>query len=71
MIYHVYVLKSLRNGKRYVGFTSDLPRRLAEHKRGISRFTSQNAPWVLIDKEQYDDAKEAKKREQFLKSGQG
>ena len=32
----VYVLESLKNGKRYIGFTDNLKRRLEEHKRGLS-----------------------------------
>ena len=32
--YCVYVLKSLKDNKRYVGFTTDLKRRLGEHIEG-------------------------------------
>ncbi|MEK7627046.1 MAG: GIY-YIG nuclease family protein [Patescibacteria group bacterium] len=32
----MYVLESLKNGKRYIGFTDNLKRRLEEHKRGLS-----------------------------------
>ncbi|MFW6106866.1 MAG: GIY-YIG nuclease family protein [bacterium] len=31
---HVYILRSLRTGKLYVGHTKDLSRRLAEHNTG-------------------------------------
>ncbi len=51
--------------------TANLQRRLAEHQRGISRFTSQNRPWHLVYSEGYVSKSEALVRERFLKSGQG
>jgi putative endonuclease len=71
-MYHVYVLKSLRNQKRYVGFTSKDPSiRLEEHNSGSNIFTSSNGPYVLLYFESFEDKKNAIKREKFLKSGQG
>ncbi|MBI4132849.1 MAG: GIY-YIG nuclease family protein [Candidatus Sungbacteria bacterium] len=32
-MYFVYVLQSLRDGKRYVGFTTNLEQMLLEHNR--------------------------------------
>ena len=32
MSYHVYILASKRNGTIYVGMTSDIKRRVREHK---------------------------------------
>ena len=34
MIYWIYILLSLRDKKRYIGFTSDLKNRLKQHKEG-------------------------------------
>ncbi len=70
-MHYVYVLKSLRNGKRYVGVTNNVLRRLAGHQRGVSTFTSQNRPWVLMWKEALPSKQDAVKREKYLKSGQG
>ncbi|HET9476070.1 MAG TPA: GIY-YIG nuclease family protein [Dehalococcoidia bacterium] len=66
-------MSSLRNGRRYVGFTSrDVGERLAEHNRGYPRgWTSRNGPFELAYVEQYRTEHEARARERFLKSGQG
>lgn len=71
-MYIVYVLKSLRNGKRYIGFTGKVAeRRLWEHNHGSNKYTKQNGPFVLLYTEGIDNKTEAIKREKFLKSGQG
>lgn len=71
-MYTVYVLKSNKNGKRYVGYTSKTVEvRLKEHNGGSNKFTSKNGPFVLIYTENYTVKTEAIKREKFLKSGQG
>jgi len=67
----VYVLKSKRTHKRYVGITNNLGRRLKEHNGGNCRSTKAGAPWKLIYKEIFDSHEEARKREKFFKSGQG
>ena len=72
IMFSVYVLKSEKNGKRYVGYTSKNPEvRLHEHNTGSNKFTGRNCPFVLIYTEQYLEKTEAMKREKFLKSGQG
>jgi len=71
-MFNVYVLKSLHNHKRYVGYTSkDVKTRVREHNIGSNKFTSQNGPFVLIYSEIFPDKTSAIKREKFLKSGQG
>ena len=71
-MFTVYVLKSLRNGKRYVGFTSKLAEaRLREHNSGSNRFTRQNGPFRLLYTECFQPKKEAMAKEKFFKSGQG
>ena len=71
-MFSIYVLKSLRNNKRYVGHTSkDVPIRLKEHNSGSNKFISTNGPFVLFYSEILPDKTSAIKRERFLKSGQG
>ncbi|HEY4482811.1 MAG TPA: GIY-YIG nuclease family protein [Candidatus Paceibacterota bacterium] len=71
-MYYVYVLKGVRNGKRYIGYSGKLPEaRLKEHNNGSNRYTKMNGPFELIHKEEYADKTIAIKRENFLKSGQG
>ena len=71
-MFYVYVLKSLRNNKRYIGYTSkDVTIRLKEHNTGWNKFTSLNSPFTLIYSEILTEKTLAIRREKFLKSGQG
>ena len=71
-MYYTYVLRSLKNSKRYVGYTSKIPtERLKGHNKGDNTWTKQNRPFKLIYSEVYTTKTEAIKRERFLKSGQG
>ena len=71
-MYFIYVLKSLKNNKRYIGYTSkQLFKRLKEHNTGCNKWTRENGPFTIIYFEEYQTKTEAIKREKFLKSGQG
>ncbi|HBT92195.1 MAG TPA: endonuclease [Candidatus Veblenbacteria bacterium] len=70
-MHYVYILKSKKNGKLYKGYTNDLKRRLKEHKVGKSVFTKQNGPWELIYYEAFEKKEDARREEEFLKSGKG
>ena len=71
-MHYVYILKSLRNGKRYVGSTGIHPKdRLKQHNLGSNSWTKQNRPFELVYVEEYLTITEARKREIFLKSGVG
>ena len=71
-MYFVYTLKSLRNNKRYTGYTGkELFERLKEHNNGCNKWTRENGPFQLVYFEEYQSKTEAIKREKFLKSGQG
>ena len=68
----IYVLRSLKNGKRYVGSTDLLPEdRLKKHNYGSNKFTKRNGPFELLYKENCSNKTESRKRENFLKSGVG
>ena len=71
MMYYVYVLQSEKDRGLYIGFTSDLRRRLAEHQEGVSVSTKSRCPWRLIYYEAYLLKTDAEGRERFLKSGAG
>lgn len=66
----VYVIKSEKDF-RYVGITNNIKRRLEEHNIGKNNSTSFYKPFILMHLEKCNDYKEARKREKFLKSGQG
>ena len=66
--YYVYILASKRNGTLYVGVTSDLTRRIWEHKsKEHEGFTKKYSVDKLVYFEQHDDAENAIKREKSLK----
>jgi putative endonuclease len=66
----LYVLKG-KAGKRYVGITNDLPRRLSEHRSGHSKAIQIIGTFTVIHTESFNDHKSARIKEKFLKSGQG
>lgn len=67
----LYVIKSLQKNFRYVGITKHLKIRLHEHNMGYSKSTKLYKPYNLLFLEEYSNYKEARKREKYLKSGQG
>ena len=66
----VYVLKG-ENGKRYVGITNDLARRIEEHRAGRSKGSQIIGVFTLLHTEEFPNYESARTREKFLKSGQG
>jgi putative endonuclease len=71
-MYYVYVLRSKKNGKRYIGCTQKQPQsRLHDHNTGSGRWTRQNSPFELIYTEPFSDKRPALKREKYLKTGAG
>ena len=67
----LYVLRGLKNRKRYVGITSDLQRRLAEHGQNRSKGSQAIGEFEMLFTEEYPNYLAAREREKFLKSGQG
>lgn len=68
----VYLLQSEgATGQRYVGVTSDLKQRLADHNAGKSPHTSKYAPWQLVTYVAFSDPLKAETFERYLKSGSG
>lgn len=67
-MYYNYVLKSEKDGKRYIGFTDDLKKRLDEHNKGLNKSTKYRKPLVLIYYEACLNKKAAIKREKYLKT---
>ncbi|MGA2668243.1 MAG: GIY-YIG nuclease family protein [Ignavibacteria bacterium] len=71
MIFTVYILKSLKDGKRYIGYTKNLHRRLYEHNSGGCKSTRNRRPLEIVYHEEYDSKSEAMMRERFFKSSKG
>ena len=71
-MFNIYVLRSRKNNKRYVGCTSKASEiRMREHNSGTDDWTRHNGPFDLLYTEQHKTKAEALRREKFLKSGQG
>ena len=69
---YVYLLQSEAHvDQRYVGITSDLKQRLAEHNAGKSPYTSKYIPWKLVTYVAFSDEQRAEPFERYLKSGSG
>ena len=66
----VYILTTRRNTALYIGVTSNLPRRLAQHRAGLgSRFVRRYSVTRLVHVEWYRDPVTAITREKQLKAG--
>jgi putative endonuclease len=69
--YYVYILRSTFDQNLYIGFTTDLRKRLKAHAAGGVRSTKNRGFMKLIHYEYFINKKDAMAREIFLKSGYG
>lgn len=66
--FYVYILASRRNGTLYIGVTSDLLKRVWEHKKKLAEgFTEKYSVEKLVYYEQFRDVEYALMREKRLK----
>jgi putative endonuclease len=70
-MHYVYVLRSEKDGRFYVGMTGNVNRRIKEHNAGRAKSTKGWRPWKLFFVEEVDTRVEAREREKHLKSGVG
>jgi putative endonuclease len=70
-MHYVYILRSLKDKKLYIGRTRRLNERFAEHQRGETYSTKFRRPFKIIYYEAYLAEEDAKKREKFFKTGWG
>jgi len=72
-MFTTYIIQN-ETGRKYIGFTENLERRLSEHnnpngkKKGWTRLRGQ---WKLMHKEEFESKTEALKREKYFKTGVG
>ena len=67
-MYYVYMLKSKSvKPLTYVGYTSDLKKRIKLHNSGKGAKFTRGRKWTLIYKEKYKSKKEAISREYYIK----
>ncbi len=70
-MHYFYVLRFRKNGKLYYGFSSNLKKRVRDHKSSKSDFTAKNGKFDLIFYEAYINEKDARNAERYFKTGHG
>jgi putative endonuclease len=68
-MFHVYVLRSNKTGRRYVGSCENLANRLGRHNAGHSKATQHGIPWILTYSESFTDRVQAVRKERYYKTG--
>ncbi|WP_430973168.1 GIY-YIG nuclease family protein [Sunxiuqinia rutila] len=69
--YYTYVLRSLKDGKNYTGYTQNLKLRFEQHINGEVASTKHRRPLILIYFEGCLDKQDATHREKYLKTHYG
>src|SRR5262249_23174212 len=66
--FYVYILASKKNGFLYTGLTSNLPKRVWEHREGVAEgHTKTYSIKRLVYYEGHEEFESAEKREKLLK----
>ncbi|MFA5020711.1 MAG: GIY-YIG nuclease family protein [Patescibacteria group bacterium] len=71
MFYYIYVLKSDKDNKLYVGYTENLKNRIEQHNSGLVSSTKHRRPVELVYFEGCLNKNNAIAREKQLKTGFG
>ena len=70
-MFYIYILKSLKDNKTYVGYTNNIEERIKKHNSGQVKSTKYRLPLKLIFSEEFETSQEARKRELYWKNGGG
>ncbi|HRY62793.1 MAG TPA: GIY-YIG nuclease family protein [Candidatus Paceibacterota bacterium] len=70
-MFYIYLLQSRIDEHLYIGYTTDLKKRVDEHNRGLNLSTKRYGKWNLIYYEACLNERDAKRREKYLKTTQG
>ena len=70
-MYYIYVLLSEKDNMFYTGYTSDIEKRIEEHKKGKVYSTKNRLPVKLVYYEGSLSQDDALHREKYLKSTYG
>jgi putative endonuclease len=68
VMYYVYILKSEKHNRYYIGCTSNLERRIDEYNKGTVSSTKAFVSWSVVYIEKYISKSEAYAREHIIKS---
>ena len=69
-MYFIYIIENTE-GKHYVGYTSNLVRRIKDHNSTKGRWTKKKGPWRLVYQEACSTKEEAYSREKQIKRYKG
>lgn len=70
-MFYTYVLRSRKDNKLYIGYTSNLEKRIIAHNKGMIGSTKLRKPFELIYYEACHDKFKSVKREKYFKTGFG
>ena len=70
-MFYTYILQSLKDYKFYIGYSSDLKRRMKEHRNGGSKSTKCRLPLRLLYYEAHTSKIDARRREKYFKTEKG
>jgi len=70
-MFYTYVLKSKKDNKLYIGQSSNLKKRVADHNKGLVLSTKHRRPLELIYYESCVSEEKSVKREKYFKTGFG
>jgi len=66
-MYYVYILKSQKTDRYYIGYCTDIQKRIQEHNIGKTKSTKYGRPWDLVYFEKYHTRTKAIQREREIK----
>ena len=70
-MHYCYILRSLKNGKLYIGSAPDLKTRFKSHNSGENKATKPNIPYELIFYSGFKNKDDAINCEQYFKTTAG
>ena len=69
--YWVYILRSDRIPRSYIGLAEDVDARLRQHNEGRSQWTARYRPWRCVFRRAFPDLTQARQFENLLKRQKG
>ena len=70
-MHYIYILRSHKDKKLYIGKMVNLQKRVDYHKQGKVKSTKSKRPFILVYYEAYSDKDKWSRQENFYKTGIG
>lgn len=64
----VYIIYSPKLDRYYIGYTTDMTKRINEHNSGVSTFTAKATDWILKWSRGFGSRELAMKEERIIKA---